>query len=114
MADKSTDKEHSEDLKILHGMGYAQELSRSMSKFSNFAISFSIICILSGGINSFAQAIASVGGAGAGMVDRGLRVVGDVRPVDGAGRFGFPDSGRAVSLGVHSGEPVLGLADSLA
>ena len=29
-------------------MGYAQELSRSMSKFSNFAISFSIICILSG------------------------------------------------------------------
>ena len=67
MADKSNDKEHSEDLKILHGMGYAQELSRSMSKFSNFAISFSIICILSGGINSFAQAIASVGGAGAGI-----------------------------------------------
>ena len=26
-----------------------------MSKFSNFAISFSIICILSGGINSFAR-----------------------------------------------------------
>jgi amino acid transporter len=56
-----------EDLKALHGMGYAQELSRSMSKFSNFAISFSIICILSGGINSFAQAISSVGGAGAGI-----------------------------------------------
>ena len=69
MADKSNDKEHSEDLKILHGMGYAQELSRSMSKFSNFAISFSIICILSGGINSFAQAIASVGGAGAGIAN---------------------------------------------
>ena len=67
MADKSTDKDHNEDLKILHGMGYAQELSRSMSKFSNFAISFSIICILSGGINSFAQAIGSVGGAGAGI-----------------------------------------------
>lgn len=56
-----------EDMKVLHGMGYAQELSRSMSKFSNFAISFSIICILSGGINSFAQAISSVGGAGAGI-----------------------------------------------
>lgn len=56
-----------EDLKVLHGMGYAQELSRSMSKFSNFAISFSIINILSGGINSFAQAISSVGGAGAGI-----------------------------------------------
>jgi amino acid transporter len=66
MSDYS-DKEHHEDVKILHGMGYAQELSRSMSKFSNFAISFSIICILSGGINSFAQAISSVGGAGAGI-----------------------------------------------
>ena len=58
---------HSEDKKLLHGMGYAQELSRSMSKFSNFAISFSIICILSGGINSFAQATSSIGGAGAGI-----------------------------------------------
>jgi amino acid transporter len=62
-----TDKEKHEDLKVLHGMGYAQELSRSMSRFSNFAISFSIICILSGGINSFAQAIGSIGGAGAGI-----------------------------------------------
>ena len=56
-----------EDVKVLHSMGYAQELSRGMSKFSNFAISFSIICILSGGINSFAQATSSVGGAGAGI-----------------------------------------------
>ena len=62
-----TDKAAHEDMKVLHGMGYAQELSRSMSKFSNFAISFSIICILSGGINSFAQAISSIGGAGAGI-----------------------------------------------
>lgn len=61
------DHDKHEDMKVLHGMGYAQELSRSMSKFSNFAISFSIICILSGGINSFAQAISSVGGAGAGI-----------------------------------------------
>jgi amino acid transporter len=66
-ADDYTDTDHHEDVKVLHGMGYAQELSRSMSKFSNFAISFSIICILSGGINSFAQAIGSVGGAGAGI-----------------------------------------------
>lgn len=66
-ADDYTDKDRHEDMKVLHGMGYAQELSRSMSKFSNFAISFSIICILSGGINSFAQAISSVGGAGAGI-----------------------------------------------
>lgn len=66
-ADDYSDKDAKEDIKVLHGMGYAQELSRSMSKFSNFAISFSIICILSGGINSFAQAISSVGGAGAGI-----------------------------------------------
>ena len=62
-----TEMDKSEDVKVLHGMGYAQELSRSMSRFSNFAISFSIICILSGGINSFAQATSSIGGAGAGI-----------------------------------------------
>ncbi|GLS34053.1 Amino acid transporter [Mesorhizobium albiziae] len=62
-----TETDKSEDVKVLHGMGYAQELSRSMSRFSNFAISFSIICILSGGINSFAQATSSIGGAGAGI-----------------------------------------------
>jgi amino acid transporter len=59
--------QHHEDKKILHSMGYAQELQRSMSRFSNFAISFSIICTLSGGINSFAQATSSIGGAGAGI-----------------------------------------------
>ena len=66
-SDDYNDHAKHEDMKVLHGMGYAQELSRSMSKFSNFAISFSIICILSGGINSFAQSIGSVGGAGAGI-----------------------------------------------
>lgn len=66
-ADGYLEKDKKEDLKVLHGMGYAQELSRSMSRFSNFAISFSIICILSGGINSFAQATSSIGGAGAGV-----------------------------------------------
>ena len=29
-----------EDVKVLHHMGYAQELSRTMGGFSNFAISF--------------------------------------------------------------------------
>jgi hypothetical protein len=31
-----------DDLRILHAMGYAQELSRRLSRFSNVAISFSI------------------------------------------------------------------------
>ncbi len=56
-----------EDAKTLHSMGYAQELSRRMKGFSNFAISFSIICILSGGINSLAQAISGAGGASIGI-----------------------------------------------
>src|ERR1700674_102255 len=36
------------DVEKLHQMGYAQELRRRMSGFSNFAISFTIISILSG------------------------------------------------------------------
>jgi amino acid permease (GABA permease) len=36
------------DVERLHQMGYAQELNRSLSRFSNFAISFTIISILSG------------------------------------------------------------------
>ena len=42
-----------EDREQLHSMGYAQELHRGMSTFSNFAISFSIISILAGGMTSF-------------------------------------------------------------
>jgi amino acid transporter len=59
--------ETSDDVKLLHSMGYAQELSRRMSGFSNFAVSFSIICILSGGINSLGQGISSIGGASIGI-----------------------------------------------
>ena len=51
-----------EDAKTLHHMGYAQELARRMGGFSNFAISFSIICILAGGITAFPVAF-SAGGA---------------------------------------------------
>jgi amino acid transporter len=57
----------SDDVKTLHKMGYAQELSRNMGHFSNFAISFSIICILSGGINSLAQGTSGAGGASLGI-----------------------------------------------
>jgi amino acid transporter len=57
----------SDDVKTLHKMGYAQELSRNMGHFSNFAISFSIICILSGGVNSIAQGISGAGGASLGI-----------------------------------------------
>jgi amino acid transporter len=56
-----------DDVATLHAMGYAQELARSMGRFSNFAISFSVICILSGGINSLAQATSGAGGASLGV-----------------------------------------------
>src|ERR1051326_3219368 len=56
-----------EDVKILHSMGYAQELSRRMGGFSNFAISFSIICILAGGITSFQLGFSAAGGASIGI-----------------------------------------------
>ncbi|MEO8139625.1 MAG: amino acid permease [Gemmatimonadota bacterium] len=58
MAD--TVQEH--DRKVLHKMGYAQELHRRMNLFSNFAISFSIICILAGGITAFPVALSAGGG----------------------------------------------------
>ena len=47
-------------------MGYAQELSRRMGAFQNFAISFAIICIVAGGITAFPVALS----AGGGIVDR--------------------------------------------
>ena len=46
--------ELSEDEKQLAKLGYSQELHRSWSGFSNFAISFSIISILAGCFTSFA------------------------------------------------------------
>jgi amino acid permease (GABA permease) len=39
---------HDPDVRRLHELGYAQELRRGMSGFSNFAVSFTIISILSG------------------------------------------------------------------
>ena len=45
-----------DDEKHLARLGYKQELSRSWSSFSNFAISFSIISILAGCFTTFGQA----------------------------------------------------------
>jgi amino acid transporter len=47
---------HSDDERRLADLGYKQELHRTWSGFSNFAISFSIISILSGCFTTFAQA----------------------------------------------------------
>jgi len=58
----------SSDVALLKSLGYTQELERRMSGFSNFAISFSIICILAGGITSLQLGVCAVGGAAAGIV----------------------------------------------
>jgi amino acid transporter len=47
---QSRDDVINQDVADLHKLGYAQELFRSMGGFSNFAISFSIISILTGAV----------------------------------------------------------------
>src|SRR5436853_3364199 len=49
------------DVEKLHELGYAQELKRGMGAFSNFAVSFTIISILSGCLTLFGYGM-SVGG----------------------------------------------------
>lgn len=53
MPAKSRDEILAEDVRDLHRLGYAQQLFREMGGFSNFAISFSIISILTGAILLF-------------------------------------------------------------
>jgi amino acid transporter len=42
-----------DDEKLLHNLGYAQELFRAMGGFQNFAISFTIISVLAGALTSY-------------------------------------------------------------
>jgi amino acid transporter len=52
-ARKSREEILQQDMRDLHRLGYAQQLFREMGGFSNFAISFSIISILTGAILLF-------------------------------------------------------------
>ena len=52
-----------QDVRDLHRLGYAQELFRSMGGFSNFAISFSIISILTGAVILYDYGLAWSGTA---------------------------------------------------
>ncbi len=56
-----------EDERLLRELGYTQELNRQLGGFSNFALSFSIICILAGGVTSFHLGFCGVGGAAIGL-----------------------------------------------
>jgi amino acid permease (GABA permease) len=63
-----TARQRKGDVERLHELGYAQELLRSMGGFSNFAVSFTIISILSGcltlygfGMNTGGPVVMSIG-----------------------------------------------------
>lgn len=51
------------DEQLLASFGYRQELSRKLSGFSNFAVSFSIISVLAGCLTSYSIAMANGGPA---------------------------------------------------
>ncbi len=50
-----------QDMRDLHALGYAQQLYREMGGFSNFAISFSIISILTGAVQLFGYGLQFAG-----------------------------------------------------
>jgi amino acid transporter len=60
---KSREELIQQDVHDLHSLGYAQELFRSMGGFSNFAISFSIISILTGAVILYDYGLAWAGTA---------------------------------------------------
>src|SRR5450759_2472332 len=60
---KSREEIIRQDVHDLHRLGYAQELFRTMGGFSNFAISFSIISILTGAVILFDYGLACGGAA---------------------------------------------------
>lgn len=64
---KADDPSLNTDEAHLEKLGYSQELSRRMSAFSNFAMAFSVICILAGGLTSLHLGLCSVGGASVGL-----------------------------------------------
>ncbi|MEW6285684.1 MAG: amino acid permease [Chloroflexota bacterium] len=63
MAKKEMSREEiiKQDMRDLHKLGYAQQLFREMGGFSNFAISFSIISILTGAILLFGYGLGFAG-----------------------------------------------------
>jgi amino acid transporter len=63
MPGRSREDRIQQDVKDLHQLGYAQELFRSMGGFSNFAISFSIISILTGAVILYDYGLAWAGTA---------------------------------------------------
>ena len=67
MSEEPTKTEADDELSKL---GYAQELARAMGGFSSFAVSFSIISILTGIVTTYGSALAGGGPAALGLAAR--------------------------------------------
>ncbi len=91
------------DEQRLAELGYKQELNRSWSGFSNFAISFSIISILAGCFTTFGVGWNNGGptAISLGLADH-LGLHPGHRPVHVRARLGVPDVGRHLLVGVAS------------
>ncbi len=83
-----------EDERRLHELGYAQELRRRMSGFSNFAVSFTIISILSGCLTLYGYGMVTGGPA---IIVWGWPIVGVMTLMVGLSMAevcsGFPTAG---------------------
>ncbi len=93
-----------EDEKVLHNMGYAQELTRRMGAFQNFAISFAIICIVAGGITAFPVALSAGGGISVGIV----WVLGSIFALLVAAAMGQVASSYPTAGGIYHWASILG------
>src|SRR6266581_6134657 len=108
---KESEKQHiQQDIADLGRFGYAQELFRTMGGFSNFAISFSIISILTGAVTLYDYGLSMGGPAEMAFgfflqAEDGIR---DARvtgvqtcalPISPAGHGGPPGAGAAVRAG---------------
>ena len=88
-----------QDVHDLHRLGYAQELFRTMGGFSNFAISFSIISILTGAVILFDYGLAWGGpAASTHRLAARLALHAADRGLDGRDRLRLPDGRRPVLL----------------
>src|SRR2546422_10457018 len=89
------------DARELSKLGYVQELFRTMGGFSNFAISFSIISILTGAVTLYSHGLVMGGPA---EMAFGWPLVSLYHACGRAQHGGtglvHPDLGRDVSLGV--------------
>ena len=94
----------SSDEETLHQLGYAQELRRRMSGFSNFAVSFTIISILSGCLTLYGFGMNSGGPA---VIVWGWPFVGVMTLFVGLAMAevcsSYPDGGRPLLLGREAG-----------